>query len=422
MGAASAGLAADPTPVSESAPTQDSANDLVRDLTGASSKTGLLQWHNIKLFPRATVSALSDDNINIQTTAQESDIIWSLSPGGTILAGDPGVPIPEGTTVAGLRMLPRQPYFVPDAQPAKMFLLDYAPTFKYFDSHTQFDNVDEAALMTGVYSFSRLTLGLDQDYVKSKDVIYDVGSRTLYQNLNTRVTSKYDLTDRTSVEVNGEYRNTSYQETQLTGSREWVNQDWVNRQVFSKVTAGVGLRFEYWDINRNPSQTAEQVLARAVYYLAEKLQFTISVGPEWRQYASGSPGTLDPVLSLSATYHPRDSETVTLEGHRYQQVSASTGNENYTLTGFGIGIQQRFAARWFLGVSGGYDTAEYHATTPAAVATRTDNYLTGRIGLDYRFTGHWNAGLFYLYRGDSPAQGAGYKDDQVGAQVSWAFW
>ena len=362
-----------------------------------------------------------DDNITIQPANRQADVIWSFSPAGTLMAGSPGVDIPQGTPFEVLRMLGRQPYLDPDAQPAKLFLLDYAPNFRLFTSHDQYTGVDESALVTAVYSFARLTLGLDQDYVNVLSAINDVGTLTEVQTLKTRVTTKYDLSERTSLEVNGQYLNTSYQSNNLSGSRQWVNQDWVNRKVFSQVTAGLGLDLEYWDIDRNPSQTSEQVLARAIYWLASKLELAVSAGPEWRQYGGNVPSTLEPVFNVAGTFYPRDSTTVTLEGHRLQQVSAAYGNADFIVTGFSLALRQRLAAKWAVAVTSGYDQARYHATTTAPSVSRSDDYLSARLGLDYRLSKRWLGGVFYEYRQDYSSLAIGFHDNQTGVRISWRF-
>ena len=415
LGAESVGL---PAPSVQPVPADSPANQA----SLGPARPGLLEWHDFKLFPRATAAMVYDDNITIQPANRQADYIWNFSPAGTVMAGSPGVEIPEGAGFATLRMLGRQPYLEPEAQPAKLFLLDYAPNFRVFTSHDQYTGVDESALLTAVYSFARLTLGLDQDYVNLLSAINDVGNLTEVQTLKTRVTAKYDLSDRTSLEVNGQYINTSYQSNSLFGSRQWVNQDWLNRKVFSQVTAGLGVDLEYWDIDRNPSQTCEQVLARAIYWLASKLEPTVSAGPEWRQFGGGAPATLEPVFSLAGTFYPRDSTTLTLEGHRFQEVSAAYGNADFIVTGFSLALRQRLAARWAVAVTSGYDQAQYHATTTAASANRSDDYFSAKLGLDYGFSRRWLGGVFYQYREDLSNQAAiGFQDNQAGVRVSWRF-
>ena len=385
-------------------------------------KSGMVRVAGFELFPRASSSLMYDDNINIQSgAAQQSDLIWSLSPGVTVSAGSPGVEIPLGITFEGLRSLPRRPDIGFSAQPARMLLFNYSPTFKLFDRHDNYNSIDQLAQFTGIYSFSRLILGLDQDYSKSLDTIADVGARTTSTYFTTRLTSMYEVNDRTSVEVNGQYRNTSYEDPRFTGSRQWENQNWINRQMSGKINAGLGLTLGYWDVDRSASQTYEQMVLRAIYLLAEKMDVTASVGGEWRQYASGASGTWDPIFKIGATYRPMDSTTITMEAHRFQQTSASSGSQNYTETGFSCGVRQRVFQKWFVSLGGSYWTVDYHAAQRGISVSRFDTYYSARVGLDYQFTERWTVGAFYLHRSDSSNASFGFENNQVAIQGSWQF-
>src|SRR5215467_14404864 len=193
-------------------------------------KSGMVRLAGFELFPRASASVMYDDNINIQSgPARQRDVIWSLSPGAILLAGNPGVEIPPGTTYEGLRFLPRRPDIGFSGQPAKMLLFNYSPTFKFFDEHDNYNSIDQLAQFTGIYSLARLILGLDQDYVKALETVADVGARTPSAHFTTRLTSIYELSDRTSIEINGQYLNILYEDPRFTGSRQWENQNWFNR-------------------------------------------------------------------------------------------------------------------------------------------------------------------------------------------------
>lgn len=385
-------------------------------------KSGMMRWGAFEVFPRASGSILYDDNVNIQQgPLQQSDLIWSVSPGAMVMAGSPGVELPPAISFDSLRMLPRQPYIGLDAEPAKMFLLDYAPTIKYFTRFHQYDSVDQSARLTGIYSFSRLTLGLDQDYVKALDTIADVGTRTMSQYITTRLTSKYDLSDRTCIEVNGQYLNASYEDPRFFGSRQWENQNWLDRQIGGKVNAGLGFTLGYWAVDRSPSQTYEQAMARAIYHFAEKLDFTASMGGRWQQYGGGAPPTFDPIFSLAGTYRPVDSTTITLEGHRLQESSPLYGIADYILTGFSAGVRQRLLDKWFVSLNAGYDMAAYSTAVAGISFSRTDNIYSARLGVDYQFTERWTSGVYFLRSSDSSNANYAYTDNQIGLQASWRF-
>ncbi|MBI5387450.1 MAG: outer membrane beta-barrel protein [Verrucomicrobia bacterium] len=406
------------TPEDTTAPPDTAAREA---LTKPRPKSGLARLGPLEFFPRATVSALFDDNIEIQKTNQQSDVIWTLSPAVMMVGGNPGVELPRGITFEGLRMLPRQPYIGLDAEPAKMLLLDYAPSYQLFTDHDKYNALNHSALFTGIYSLSRLTLGADVDFRKTSDTVGDVGRRITSQELSARLTTKYDLSDRTCVQVNGEYRDMSYDDARLTGSRQWVNQNWINRQLSGKINAGLGLTLGYWDVDRFPSQTFEQLLLRGIYRFAEKMDVTLAVGGEYRQSGGGGSATLDPVVMLAGSYRPVDATSFTLEAHRQQHTSPTYGNQNYTLTGFSGGVRQRLGEKWHVSLNGGYDMVDYRATVSGVTASRSDDYFSVRVGVDYQFAERWTSGAYHVYRRNSSNTGYGYDNNQFGVQVSWRF-
>lgn len=407
------------TPADVAAPTEMASRELLATPT---PKLGMFRVAGFELLPRAWSSLVYDDNITLQPEATaQSDLIWSLSPGVTVLGGDAGVAIPLGTSFEGLRARPRQPDLAFSGQPAKMLLLNYAPTFKVYTDHDQYSAINESAQFTGIYSFSRLILGLDQDYVKSQDATFDVGALVTSQVFTTRLTSMYQVNDRMSVEVNGRYLNTSYEDPRYTGSRQWENQNWVNRQMTGKINAGLGLALGYWDVDRSGSQTYEQVVVRALYLFAGKMDLSATVGGEWRQFSSGVSATWYPIFRIGANYRPVDATTISVEAHQLQVVSASAGNQNYLDTGFSCSLRQRLFDKWFATVSGGYGLADYQATQPGVLALRSDTYYSARFGMDYQFSERWTVGAYYQHQGDASNVTYDYNDNQIGVKGSWQY-
>lgn len=407
------------TPEDIVAPSERAAREM---LAKPPPKSGMVRYAGFELFPSVSSSIMYDDNINIQSgAAVESDLIWSLAPGVTILGGNAGIELPPGITFGGLRSVARQPDLAFSGEPAKMLLLNYIPTIKIFADYDQYNTVDQLVQFTGIYSLARLILGLDQDYVKSLDTITDVGARTPSEIFTTRLSSMYQLNDRASFEVNGQYVNTSYEDPRFFGSRQWENQNWFNRQMSGKVNAGLGLRLGYWDVDGSESQTYQQVVLRAIYRFAEKMDVTATVGGEWRQYGGGAPGTLKPIFQIGANYRPVDATTIFLEMHRFQQTSASSGVQNYTDIAVSIGVRQRVFNKWFASVGGSYGVNNYYATQSGTSTSRSDTLYSARIGLDYQFTERWSAGAFYQYRGVSANVYPGYDNNQVAIQGSWRF-
>jgi len=407
------------TPAESAAPDQLASREL---LSQTPPKSGLMRLGGFELFPSAWSSLIYDDNITLQTGALEKrDVIWRLAPGVTVLGGNPGVEIPPGTTFAGLRSRPRQPDIAFTGQPAKMLLLNCVPTFRFYADNDQYNAIDQLAEFTGVYSFSRLILALDQDYVKAQETSFDVGAFITSQVFTTRLTTLYELNDRMSVEVNGRYRNTSYDDPRYTDSRQWENQNWLNRQLTGKINVGLGLTLGYWDVDLSGSQTYEQVELRAIYRFAEKMDLSAAFGGNWQQYSGGVPATWYPIFRIAASYRPVETTEFRVEAHQFQQVSASAFAQNYNTIGFSGSVRQRVVNKWFATAGGGYGIADYYATLPGLPPAQSDTYYSARVGVDYQFTERWNAGVFYQYQSNVSKVRNSFTDNQVGIRSAWQF-
>ncbi len=406
-------------PADTAAPTEMASREM---LATPPPKSGMMRLGGFELFPSAWSSLIYDDNINLQNGALEkSDVIWRLAPGLTVLGGNPGVEIPPGTTFAGLRSRPRQPDLAFSGQPAKMLLLNCVPTIKIYADNDQYNLIEQLAEFTGVYSFARLILALDQDYVKSQDASFDVGAFITAQVFTTRLTSLYELNDRMSVEVNGRYRNTSYDDSRYTDSRQWENQNWLNRQLTGKINVGLGVTLGYWDVDRSGTQTYEQVEVRAIYRFAEKMDVSAAVGGNWQQYSGGVPATWYPIFRIAARYRPVDATEFQVEAHQFQQVSASLLAQNYNTIGFSGSVRQRVINKWFVTVGGGYGIADYYATLPGVPPAVSSTYYSTRVGVDYEFTERWTAGAFYQHQNNVSDVRSSFTVNQIGVRGVWQF-
>jgi hypothetical protein len=406
-------------PAETAAPTEMASREL---LTQAPPKSGMMRLGGFELFPSAWSSLVYDDNITLQNGPREkSDVIWRLAPGVTVMGGNPGVEIPPGTTFAGWRSRPRQPDIAFAGQPAKMLLLNCVPTFRFYNENDQYNAIDQLAEFTGVYSFARLILALDQDYVKSQETSFDVVAFVTSQIFTTRLTSLYELNDRMSVEVNGRYRNTSYDDPRYTDSRQWENQNWLNRQLTGKINVGLGVTLGYWDVERSGSQTYEQAEVRAIYRFAEKMDLTAAVGGNWQQYSGGVPTTWYPIFRIAARYRPVEATEFQVEAHQFQQVSASALAQNYNTIGFSGSVRRRLIDKWFATAGGGYGIADYYATLPGIPPAASSTYYSVRVGVDYEFTERWTAGAFYQFQSNASDVLNSYTDNQVGVRGTWQF-
>jgi hypothetical protein len=366
------------------------------DPTEVIARRDWLRWWIFDVSLRGTAAVVFDDNVNISAVEQQEDVIWVVTPGFTAIAGDP------------------------QAEGARILNISYSPSFLMFTKYDEYDSIDHSADLNGIWPFSKLTLGFDQDFEESNGGIVDVGNRVERKTFNTRLTSRYDLSEKTSFEINARQAITDYPEG-LIGSREWISENWLNYLITAKISLGLGATFGYLDVDQSPSQTYEQALLRAVYKLTYKFDLNASAGGEFRQYDQG-PNRFAPVFTLGATYWPVESTSISVQGHRDNRTSAVLSGQNYISTGIGATVRQRIWERLFLNAGATYEHSEYEAATNGVAATRADDYYVIHAGLDFGINDRWFAGLFYRHREDtSNAEGYGFTNNQVGLQTSYRF-
>lgn len=390
-----------------------------QEVVGQTAAKATLRFGGLDVFPHAAVSAVYDDNLFISHENTVSDLEWSLAPGLTMVAGDVSTYLPGSVTLSQVRDLLDYSLVEDSAKPQRFAGVDYTPSINLFTDHDANNNVDHFAGLSAGYAFSRLAVGLDQDFSRVADKANEVGSRVVRTLYETKLRTRYEFSDRSNLEVNGKYTGYDYAEARYQGFQEVKNEDWFNRQMGAKVSAGLGVVFGFVFPEINADQTYQQVLLRGIYRLTGKLDVRLMAGGEYREYENGRAATIDPVFGIAAIYQPSERTTLTLDGHRMDQPSPF-GDYNYVTLGVYAGVRQTIVGSWSVGLSGGYDSIEYVRSRSSANGNRSDGYLSLRASVDYDMNSHIKWALFYILRqNDSTSQNYEYENNMVGLQVTW---
>jgi hypothetical protein len=380
--------------------------DAVARLLTRAPASGLFKVGPFEIYPRISGSVYYDDNINNTAVNRLSDVAWTLAPGFAAEARNASATRP------------------------KSFTLEYTPVFRFYLDRDEFNSVDHGARIAGSWAGRELTIGFDQGFLVASEPIADVGDRVDQFNSNTRLKSEWRLGYKTSLNVDAALAIADY--GQLTSSRDWSNTDWLNHHLSSKLSLGVGIVAGYLDVENAPGQsldgsadqTYEQLRARVVYAVTEKVRVSASAGGELRQYRGGVEDTLVPIWDVAGIYRPRRETTFKIAIFQRYQNSARTSGQNYLSTGVSASLAQRVLDRFLLTIDANYSRAEYRATVAGVtnVRDRLDDLFGARLSLDAYLTAHWTAGVFYSYsRNDSNDPLFDYRKNQVGLQSSWSF-
>jgi hypothetical protein len=75
-----------------------------------------------------------------------------------------------------------------------------------------------------------------------------------------------------------------------------------------------------------------------------------------------------------------------------------------------------------LGLSAGYENAQYISAITGANATRKDNYYFVQPNVDFALTRYWSWGAFYLRRqNDTSDASFSFYDNQIGLRSTLKF-
>ncbi len=380
----------------------------------------------VDIHPRLTTGLTYDDNIFITRDNPQSDEIWSIFPAFQLITGDRQSMAEYRLDQRDLLNLSPLAFVTTPSQnwPGTILSLDYGPRFNFYTHNSNNNGVDQFLTLNTLFPLAKLILGVKQSYTYQNTQVIEAGQLTPQTTFNTALTSAYQISSRSSVQVNLRRDSTSYQSSNLVGYADYHNDNWFGYQLSERLNLGGGVTFGYISVESESSQTYQQVLGRALYQLAEKVALDGSFGVEFRQFSTDTSGSVEPIFSLTGTYRWRPTTSFRLNAHRWDLVSASYGY-NYLQTGFNGGVNQQFAQRYSVDLSGGWDTYAYNSYqgVSQSVASRNDNnYWWTRLALDFRFNPFLKASVFYHYSQQNYQTGrGGFTRNQIGISATYGF-
>lgn len=367
----------------------------------------------ISVRPHFYGSAYYDDNVAVSRSNKREDLVWRFSPG--LLFGLGEFRGDKGTYVS----------------------LDYTATGNVYSKYDEYNSLDHYVIMSGGWKLAKLSLGLSQSYEISNGKQIEANAFVEQESYITQLTSKYDLSEKTSFELNGRQSIISTENIVIRGAdqkfvsiNEWLAEGWGNYKATEKLTAGVGATIGWRDIRGftpepTPNQTFQQGLVRAQYEVTEKVNAYGSVGLQFSQFQDGDDKGPTFIFNLGGSWQALERTSVALDAYRRDVPSYVLAARNYTLTGIRGTVRQLFLEKYTASLMVGYENSDYtetDANSSAATADRTDNYFFVKPVLEYQFNERLNVGTFYLYRTkNSNVQALDYSNNQVGLYCNYRF-
>jgi len=340
-------------------------------------------------------SVVYDDNIFI-SPEKEDDVIWTATPMIGLGLGDYR------------------------AQEENLLSIDYMPSFILFTDHSDNNAIDQEVYFNGQWRPGRMTLRLRQAFQDFSGAVIDVGGRVNRRIYTTDLLAHYELSPKTDFELEGRQVISDYE--RLLDYNDWLIRTWVDYKITPLVKLGGGISAGWVDISDSVNQSYQQALVRGTYSVTELVDVRASAGAEVRQYQGPQDSRVDGVFTLGGTYTPREGTIVNVDGYRRPNASVVLLNNNYIATGISAGVRQTILESYAIHGSIGYENADYVATHPTADASREDNYIFGRLGVDWQALEQLTVGLWYQYRkNDSTTSRFDFNNHQVAMNFYLTF-
>ncbi len=358
------------------------------------------------------VQAQYDSNIFIQSTNEQSDFIFTITPGLAVGLGD------FKDQMSGADSFRYRFEHYAD----KNFLyLDYAPSYVAFVNHSEQNSFDEDLRLHGEYTFQKLTVGLRAAYQRVNAPSADIGSRVESSHVSAALTNRYEISGKTGAEANFYFDEQHYDSNgdtpktvNFVDTQEYRTEEWLNFRVMPKTTASVGVAAGELERSEGPSETYEQVQLRLLWEASSKLTISAVAGPELRQI-HGHGDQVNGVFALHGTWAPTERAYFHAQAYRDVQPSGAVG-EDFTATGVRLQYHQRLLERYYFDLSGGYERADYSGTQ--GLGSRHDDLMFYRSAVGLGLSRWLTAEVVGEYRNNSSSE-ADRSFDETRATLSF---
>jgi hypothetical protein len=315
--------------------------------------------------------------------------------------------------------------------------LNYTPTFNFYSSSAFRNTINQSVQLQWGTTWRDWFVTASQSYAYTDDPEIQTGGQTKQENYSTLLNAVYSINDKLSANLGFNQVFTDYGQTSstnltlgLSNSRSWSTMNWLNDQIWPRLTAGVGLGLGYNQQEGSPDSIYQQYQVQLNWRATDKFSFQLSGGVEEQEYLSGGESSLlTPIFGAGIQYQPFEQTRVSVTANRTVSTSAYD-NENLESTSIMGDINQRLFGGLYLDLSGGFSADNYVATAVLAGAnSRNDDVYSANIRLSCPFPKRGTVSIFYQYSETSSTQSGfavgstafGYSSNQVGFDISYTY-
>lgn len=349
-----------------------------------------------KLEVGVILEAAYEDNIFLSSTDPEADGVIRVSPSIAYRKGDT-----ESGDGAHLRFA-------------------YRPTAVFYQRNRDESRLDHEARWEAGWRGKAVSLAYSGNVRRLGDATADTGAPTDRTELDNVVRIAWSPREKILWELAAGQSSTTYDRSGLYDSKQIFGEAALRYAYSPKTRIGVTYRAGRFEVDGGGDQTFHRATARIEWMPREKIALDVEAGAEHRSFDSGS--DVSPFVLARVAWLPREGTGFHLTGFIREEASAYHAGQNYTLGGVSAGVSQRLGGKWTGRFDAGWERASYSRVSGAGASGREDTIHFLRPSLEYRFTDHFQMGLFYRYsRSRSNQPGFGYESHSTGVQLGYEF-
>ena len=202
----------------------------------------------------------------------------------------------------------------------------------------------------------------------------------------------------------------------------WSSSDWLNYQVTSKTSVGLGLGAGYNLVDPGIDWIFEQARGRVLWQPGQKLNVQLSGGGQFVQFqdTDASPEAF-PLVDASVGWQIFPTTIISIFGNRTIENTLQL-NEIVERSGVGVAFRQRFFEHFYLDVRPAYNRSSYNSSTVGPTINREDEYFSVQVQLSTVLFRKLHSAIFYQFAdNDSNADGFAFQSNQVGLRLDYRY-
>ncbi|MCD8299363.1 MAG: outer membrane beta-barrel protein [Opitutae bacterium] len=355
-----------------------------------------------------SVEARYNDNIYLESSSKNGDVIWTFSPGLELELGG--------------------------SESESKFRISYIEDLILYTSNSKNNSQDSHLAISYNYTGSKfkatVAAGYDQQVNTSNRDRSTRGHLIRYQTYYARALGTYDITEKVSIMSGFKWDGRRYDSQRYYyNDRETyaIPVNLYHSILTEKIKAGISYEYRYTDLagagkdnGKNPGYEQVHFIGlTATGDFTDALTLDGRIGCSTRDYnrrTTGSGNTSHSTLSLmlNANYKVTEKTTADLRVSRDFEIAGDASS--ITSTGIQLGVAHVFSSKWMGNVSIAYRQDDYD------YSNRCDDVYTLSVGAHYNINDYLSASASYSFQwNDSNGSYWDYTDNIISLAISFRY-